>query len=962
MKYCKYLLSIIAVFSIVLADHENLPVSIQAGNISDNATWSADSVYYLNDQVFVKSGATLTIEAGTTILGKYDANYSASNPAPVLVIEQGAKIDAQGTAANPITFRSELDEDDVSYGNGRGLWGGVIVLGYAPISNEGGTSNVEGLTGIPYGGSDAADNSGIMKYVRIWNGGSAIAPDNEINGLTLAGVGNGTTIEYCEVALNLDDGFEMFGGTVDLKYCSAIMVGDDAFDTDNGYQGRGQFLVVVKGDFSDKSHEMDNATGGDNDSQPRSHPKFANVTSIGGPNAADHLRLREGTGGDFRNYLIVGGDDAFRNDNNGSEVITQDISDTSLSYPDYLYISSNNVAVDLGGVAFKDFDEDTDDASLTFSALSTDPGLEIVVDGQGMVIDLNLTPTTNGSAFDNVDDVVADDFFEQTTFKGAIGTVDWLADWSYLYEYGIMTGETVVVQGDITSDQTWSSENTYYLNGQTFVKDGVTLTIQPGTEIIGRYDANYNATNPAPVLVIEQGAKIDAVGTADNPITFRSELQMGDTNYGNGRGLWGGIIILGKAPISNEGGTSNIEGLTGVPYGGNDPADNSGIMKYVRIWNGGCAIAADNEINGLTMGGVGNGTTIEYVEVAFNLDDGFEMFGGTVNLKYCSAVQVGDDSFDTDNGYQGKGQFLFVARALDSDKSHEMDNRTGGDNDSQPRSFPMFSNVTVMGGDTDHLRLREGTGGDFRNYIMLGGTGGIRNDNNGSEDVTQTIPSTECAGNSASTGCDYLYLSPNNVMWDIPPARFYRDVEEDYSARYIDTGIRYLVDDAGFIQYIRTLPTGSGAAFQNVDSPRAGDTFFEATNFKGAFGADQWLKGWSILDELGVLDTWSSLDVVDSDGANLPAKFEIKGNYPNPFNPSTKIRFDIAIQSKVTMVIYDVLGHEIKSFNVGIKRPGTYELTWDGKNNAGAAVPSGAYIYNVTSGQSIATGKMMLMR
>ena len=113
------------------------------------------------------------------------------------------------------------------------------------------------MTGIPYGGSDAADNSGIMKYVRIWNGGSAIAPDNEINGLTLAGVGNGTTIEYCEVALNLDDGFEMFGGTVDLKYCSAVMVGDDAFDTDNGYQGRGQFLVVVKGDFSDKSHEMD---------------------------------------------------------------------------------------------------------------------------------------------------------------------------------------------------------------------------------------------------------------------------------------------------------------------------------------------------------------------------------------------------------------------------------------------------------------------------------------------------------------------------------------------------------------------------------------------------------------------------------------------------------------------------------------------------------------------------------
>ena len=135
---------------------------------------------------------------------------------------------AEGTVDAPITFRSELDPDDANYGNGRGLWGGLIINGYAPISNTGGVSNVEGLTSVQYGGTNPDDNSGVLRYVRVWNGGSSIAPDNEINGITLAGVGRGTVVEYCEVALNLDDGFEMFGGTVDLNIVLLFAVGDDA--------------------------------------------------------------------------------------------------------------------------------------------------------------------------------------------------------------------------------------------------------------------------------------------------------------------------------------------------------------------------------------------------------------------------------------------------------------------------------------------------------------------------------------------------------------------------------------------------------------------------------------------------------------------------------------------------------------------------------------------------------------
>ena len=282
-------------------------------------------------------------------------------------------------------------------------------------------------------------------------------------------------------------------------------------------------------------------------------------------------------------------------------------------------------------------------------------------------------------------------------------------------------------QSCISEDTTWSGQVS--LESQTYVTNGATLTIEAGTTITA---TATDGAGLATALIIDRGAKIMAEGTAELPITFTSVT-------GTGSGTWGGLIINGNAPISNEGGEAFVEGLVGVPYGGSDPTDNSGILRYVRVWYGGSVIGQDNEINGITLAGVGNGTIVDHCEVAYNKDDGFEMFGGTVDLTNCAVINVGDDAFDTDNGYQGRGQFLFVHRDDASDKAHEMDNKTDSNFDSQPRSHPIFSNVTIVGGSVNAVRVREGTGGDFRNYIMLGGTGGIRNDNNGSEDVTQTI-------------------------------------------------------------------------------------------------------------------------------------------------------------------------------------------------------------------------------
>ena len=531
---------------------------------------------------------------------------------------------------------------------------------------------------------------------------------------------------------------------------------------------------------------------------------------------------------------------------------------------------------------------------------------------------------------------------------------------SFFIALSISYAELITVDGDISSDVAWTSDNTYYLNSQAFVKDGVTLTIEAGTEILGRYDANYSADNPAPCLVVEQGGKIVAQGTAEAPITFRSELEATDSNYGNGRGLWGGLIINGYAPIANDGGTANVEGLTGVPYGGTDPDDNSGVLRYVRVWNGGSSIAPDNEINGITLAGVGRGTTVEYCEVGLNLDDGFEMFGGTVDLKYCSVIAVGDDAFDTDAGYQGRGQFLLVVRADDSDKGHEMDSKTNGDLDSQPRSHPHFANVTVISSVThgeDALRLREGTGGDFRNYIIHGANDGVRNDDNGSELVTQDLAAAQAHGHP-----NYLYISGSMVMnglADVPWDDFDESTDGAWTGTMVSesAGLAMIVDANGLPATLHVNPPLNSIVFENVDEVIE-DDFFIQTDYKGAFSNDSnWLDGWSYLSVAEVLST-------DNDKSSIIAQeLKLHGNYPNPFNPSTKINFELSgYHDNVTFTVFNVMGQIVNEISFSNTLPGMQVINWNGINSNGASVPSGIYFYQVQAGDLSAMGKMTLVK
>ena len=240
--------------------------------------------------------------------------------------------------------------------------------------------------------------------------------------------------------------------------------------------------------------------------------------------------------------------------------------------------------------------------------------------------------------------------------------------------------------GSISSNETWTAGNVYKLNGKVVVQSGVTLTIEPGTIIKGMEGTGTLAS----ALVVAQGAKINAVGTAALPIIFTSVLdniqtgQLTGTNLDeNDQGLWGGIIILGNAPISAADGDilSQIEGIPASDafgaFGGNNSTDDSGDLAYVSIRHGGALIGAGNEINGLTLGGVGSGTAISNIEVVANLDDGIEFFGGTVNISNVLIGHQGDDGLDIDMNYAGTITNFVVINGVNSDKSLEVDGPEG---------------------------------------------------------------------------------------------------------------------------------------------------------------------------------------------------------------------------------------------------------------------------------------------
>lgn len=438
---------------------------------------------------------------------------------------------------------------------------------------------------------------------------------------------------------------------------------------------------------------------------------------------------------------------------------------------------------------------------------------------------------------------------------------------------GLLAQNTVVVTANVTANTTWTRTNTYLLDAKIFVASGATLTIEPGTVIKGRPKANpVDAT----ALVVARGGRIDAQGTATNPIIFTAESDLLTGNLTqNDRGLWGGVVILGRARINTTSGLGNVEGIpTTEPlgtYGGTDDDDNSGILRYVQIRHCGAIVAPNVELNGLTMGAVGRGTTIEYIDVYACNDDGYEWFGGTVNTKYLISSFNDDDNFDWDEGFRGKGQFWFgIGSATVGNQAMEMDGGTTPE-DGQPYAIPELYNLTLIGSGatstntlSQGLIFRDNTGGkvynaiihDYRNYAVR-----LETESAQSQDSAKRLAAGDLVvANSifgtfgAGTATTALFTAPNATAGGPAPASNYtiEHITGAAQANRINTDPLLTGISRTRNKGLDPRPAAGSPALTGARTPPA-DGFFNTTNYIGAFSNANWARGWSAISQLGYL-------------------------------------------------------------------------------------------------------------
>ena len=441
-----------------------------------------------------------------------------------------------------------------------------------------------------------------------------------------------------------------------------------------------------------------------------------------------------------------------------------------------------------------------------------------------------------------------------------------------LMSSGLFAGD-ITVTGDISVDTTWTADNEYILDKPIFVVNNATLTIEPGTTIYGTENDSGSETTFGS-LIITRGAKIIAAGTHNNPIVFTAlderdnpgSLSLATTQK------WGGLIVLGKADLNHLEDELEIEGFPSgsseyIKYGGNDDTDNSGVIRYVSIRYGGYEFAQGEEINGLTLGAVGSGTTIEYVEVYNNSDDGIEFFGGTVNTKYMVMAYNEDESFDIDQGYRGKNQFWFVIQKPadvggGSDNGGEHDGGDGDDKTLTPFAHPVVYNATWIGAsDNPAFRLKDNFGGEYHNSIFTNFKYAFRVDD---EDASTQTTAKQIA--------DGTLEFKNNIFWNLAD---YNGTDASITKDGSAVEVSLLADSVysdpqlGGISYkadygLDPRPSATGIATTGTRSALPSDNFYSAANYHGAFdpsASGTWMDGWTKLSQDGHLGAGGDVTV-----------------------------------------------------------------------------------------------------
>jgi hypothetical protein len=392
----------------------------------------------------------------------------------------------------------------------------------------------------------------------------------------------------------------------------------------------------------------------------------------------------------------------------------------------------------------------------------------------------------------------------------------------------------IVVTGTIAGTETWTNNFYYVLRGAVFVNEGATLNIQPGTRVIGE-------SGSVGTLIVLRGGRLNAIGTREQPIVFTSDQPVGSRD----RGDWGGIILNGRAPVNLEGGEGEGEADTGV-YGGSDPNDNSGSLRYVRVEFAGVEFSPDNELNGIAFQGVGRGGSYEYIQVHMNRDDALEWFGGTADIKYAVASNAADDSFDWTFGWTGRAQFIVIhQRGDDADNGIEADNNEFNNN-LLPRSNPQIYNITMCG-DPDRneggesaraANIRRGTAFTIRNFLVTGfKTTGFQ--------IADANTLAQVDNGTSQLGA--------GVFWNIGTTPIHSSIASFVnSGRFpnvrsgVDPGLQGCSDHANPNFQPSSVATLAGGQLAPIQPPN--DGFFEPVTWIGAVPpppADDWTRGWT---------------------------------------------------------------------------------------------------------------------
>lgn len=492
----------------------------------------------------------------------------------------------------------------------------------------------------------------------------------------------------------------------------------------------------------------------------------------------------------------------------------------------------------------------------------------------------------------NLNAQITSNYFEHVPYIGALDeSNDWTDGWANFDPQTEVYGTaTVTIQDSIWQNTTWDAGTVYKLMGMVYVTSGATLTIPAGTVIRG---GNGTAS-----LIIEPGAKIIAEGTVANPIVFTSNNPPGDRQAGD----WGGVVICGKALNNLPGGTGIIEGGIRTAHGGNVPNDDSGILKYVRVEFAGYAFQPNKEINGLTFGSVGSGTIIEYVQVSFANDDSFEWFGGNVNCKHLISFRSLDDDFDTDNGFSGNVQFGIILRDpeiadVSGSNAFESDNDATGSTNA-PQTSATFSNISVFGPLTTlndqvnpnykrAMHIRRNSSLSIYNSFFMGYPSGLCIDGSLSEanaaNNNLKIENSIIVGSKAGK-----YFSIGSTGTTVEDSLFRLAAIRDYffaSTRYNDT---LATNDL--------LKITSPFTYTSPD--------FKPMAESPVLNRSIWYDPSSGIENAGILK-----EIVV---------------YPNPFKKEFHISINLAQNSKVKIIIFDVTGKQLATifdgFNNGEKK------------------------------------------